>query len=298
MNKICEIQDKKENIELLAAQRKLYSSSKRVFNIRACIVLVLVTVSFIPIDARIKPFIGLASIVFLFLDMFLLEKIEDKRRNLAARIQELFDTRVLDLDWNILIIGSKPDYESICEFYEKYKKQKKRDLSELMRWYAVDVCSIEFSTARALCQRSNIIWDYKQRVKVLNWIIMYLVLQTIGAIFTSMALELSLNDFIVISFLPLLPSYRLYIKRIDLHMQAYKRLEALKSEADKLINESNSLSESDLKWRFRTLQDAIFNHRKSAPAVPDWTYFKFRNKYESEMYYNVSAKIAELKGKN
>jgi len=58
-------------------------------------------------------YVGLTAIVWFLLHLAL-QGFEKKWRVLAATIQEVFDTRVLDLPWNEAVVGPKPPPEAVA----------------------------------------------------------------------------------------------------------------------------------------------------------------------------------------
>lgn len=294
MNQITTKQNLKEHIELLAAQRNLYSKSKKILTIRSVIVFIFMVFGFFHFDNKIlSAYVALASITYLFLDMFWLEKIEKNYRKTAAGIQELFDTKILELDWNSILIPEKPDHELIFEALNDFKKSM-GDFSKLIDWYPTDVSRIELKTARAICQRSNIVWDSKQRKGLLKWIVAVLVIQTIVAIIIGINFQVSASTLLVSIILPLLPAYNFLLKLIVLHYDTLNMQITLKKEAEKLINISLDASEQSMCFHSRMLQNEIYNHRKECLPIPDWFYFIIKKDNEDEMYYNVSAKLKEI----
>ncbi|MEQ1499859.1 MAG: S-4TM family putative pore-forming effector, partial [Parcubacteria group bacterium] len=115
MNSISEKQNQEKRVELLLTQRILYSQAKIYFIYRTTFALILAILgpALIAININLAPYIALVSIVYWLLDNLWFEKIESTKKIDAAKFQELFDTQVLDLNWNEVVVGSKPDHEII-----------------------------------------------------------------------------------------------------------------------------------------------------------------------------------------
>lgn len=298
MNQICEKQNEKENIDLLAAQRYLYSNSKHIFYLRIAIASIFLLTGLIQIsEPGPKSFLALASIAYLFLDMFVLEKFEKSGKLKAAKIQELFDANVLDLPWNSIMIPHKPDYETVCEASKGYRN-KVSDVGNLFDWYSTSVCNLDGQMARALCQRSNIAWDTNQRRVFAGALIVVITVMFIASLGLAMIWELTVNQFILQVLLPLLPAFNILLRQILSHLETGKRLEHLKNCADNLIEIAKNNREESTDVQARLLQNEIFDHRRTCPLIPNWVYFLLRGRMERQMYYNIEAKIRELKDQN
>ncbi len=68
----------------------------------------------------LKGYVALWGILAVVFDLFVFTPWVKKLRDSAARVQELFDTRVLGLDWNEISVGKKPEPELIHEEAKKY----------------------------------------------------------------------------------------------------------------------------------------------------------------------------------
>src|SRR5690349_19748996 len=101
-NDIPRKQNDQDNLNLLLAQRRLYSAVKAYFTSRTAISLVLALCSPFLTAAipNAGPYLGLLSIIYLLVEEFVLQRVEKRKQLQAAKVQELFDIDVLDLPWN------------------------------------------------------------------------------------------------------------------------------------------------------------------------------------------------------
>ncbi len=300
MNKINTLQNEPENIELLAAQRYWYSRSKQIYWIRIIIPMLLLVSSFFtttnnaaPSLSSLKIYISLFSILYLFLDIFWLEKLQLKLKKYAAQIQEQFDCKVLDLEWNNILSGNRPAPELIKEGLEKFRKHN-NDFKSLSNWYAPEVSSVDLKLGRVLCQRSNIYWDSKQRKQLIVLLIGFGIVTIVVLTVMAIKQEMKLSDLIISTILPLLPGCNLLLKQLTQHSHASERLDTLKNEADRLIDITNKESADRMLYECRLLQNEIYNHRKSSPSIPDWYYYLNKKTNEGEMIFSVNRKLKDL----
>ncbi|MEQ1500453.1 MAG: S-4TM family putative pore-forming effector, partial [Parcubacteria group bacterium] len=209
------------------------------------------------------------------------------------KFQELFDTQVLDLNWNEVVVGSKPDHEIIGSIVQKIKPD-----STLKNWYPVDDSSIDISFARFLCQRSNAWWDSTLRKMYIRFLYCVLFLIVVGIVFIGIKFKLSLGDLILGIIMPVLSLIQLIIKQVNDNISSFKRMTKLKEDIDivieKFLGGENVENPKELS---RCFQDEIFRHRKSSPQVFDWVYWFLKNNQENQMQYSINAKMEEFKTK-
>jgi hypothetical protein len=70
----------------------------------------------------------------------------------------VFDTDVLLLPWSRLFAGQRPKREEMVE-----AALRNIDTAALRDWYSPEVGVAPLSLGRLMCQRTNGIWDAKQR---------------------------------------------------------------------------------------------------------------------------------------
>jgi hypothetical protein len=293
MNDIVDKENRQENLDLLLAMRRLYSSAKNYFTWRTSIATSLAFLG--PILASqgdvYAAYIGLFALLYLLADRLYLQPKEEKKQGLAARTQELFDTKVLDLPWNSTVAGNKPAAESISDALRGHKREEYDSLSN---WYSADVSSVEIGFGRILCQRSNLAWDSslrKRYVAVLALALVFLV-----GVFVAIAyyFDFTFSQVVGGIIFPCLPLLDLLITQIRGHLKAASNTETLVKEVDGVIEEICAGQTVPHINRSRTFQNEIFNHRKCCPLVFDWLYWLLRTRQEQNMRFSVEATIREF----
>ena len=98
MNRINIKQNEESQLELLFTQRNLYSSAKRLFGWRTGIAVCLAVAGpfLTALDSQISTYTAIVVVVYLLVDNLVLQKIENFKKITAAKVQELFDTNVLE----------------------------------------------------------------------------------------------------------------------------------------------------------------------------------------------------------
>ena len=121
------------SIQLLAAQRQLYSESKRWRRLRAWSVtaMALIGVGATLFAPDLLKILGPVGAVF-GVAQWLASVVEKQRTKTAADVQEQFDTSVYPLDWNP-VLGAKADAEEVIGAASRFKG----DRAKLLNWYSI-----------------------------------------------------------------------------------------------------------------------------------------------------------------
>lgn len=266
-NDIFQKQNSQQFLNMLAAQRYLYSRGKKVdtglliFNILAPVVSILLLVLF-PVQAPLL-ILGIAGGLTLVVTLGFKWRVR-KFRKKAAWIQETFDTSLLGIPWNKSFTQEKLSGEDIERLAIRLENQE-----DLKDWYS-DYSLEEFHVASLKCQMENLYWDGKQRAQYARFLLG-------GGIAVIVILGVLLYPFHPLLFL--LPFVGLiyfiavaYISHLTVSWSLKDQYFDAKYEASH--PEKTPLQEWG-KWQ-RTLQDLIFQKRQRAGLVPDWFYNWFR----------------------
>lgn len=283
MNHILENQNNDENLQLLAAQRQIYSDAKLLQVIEIILTIPLV-VLFAWVSNR-NPDLTVYNAIYAFFILIAdLLYFEPKIKNLkerAARIQELFDCNLFKLRWNNSMAGEKPDEDEINFSAQKYIN-KQKDFSVLKNWYSKEIGDLPLEIARLGCQKTNCWWDSKLR-KSYN-ITLFLTAAIITTVLVVLAIQnnTSVIEF-VLSVSVLVPIYNFLGKQYRENKCATKIAEDLKHVVNKTWKSiSQNPDKQHLTELSRDLQNEIYSYRKNNPLIPDLFYFLFRSEYENQ----------------
>ena len=290
-------QNSPSNIELLAAQRQLYATSKKVFGWQMilCGPLPVAGALLVIQQPQLKAYFAAWGILVALCDHFVLTPWQKALRNKAAHIQEKFDCTVLQLPWNDLKAGKSPDPELIKEQSDKYQSWA-HEVNPLENWYPAKVDELPFPIARIVCQRVNCWWDSEQRRKYAGWIVGLLcsLLVILGAL--ALTVSINVGDFLLICIAPVAPAVLIGLRQFREHTEAAERLDKLKEHSVTLWKAALAgEAESIMTGRSRNLQDEILESRKKAPPVLDLIFRRLRKDYERRMKYSADQYVAEAK---
>ena len=293
---IVQKQEFPENIELLAAQRNLYSRAKNIVGLQIMLsvpVAICAAITTI-VKPELKGYMALWGILVVVFDLFVFAPWVKKLRDSAARIQELFDTKVMGLDWNEISVGKKPEPELVHEEARKHGL-KEEDIAGLRRWYPVIIDEVPEIFGIIISQRSNIWWDCKMRRKYAIFIRVFLVCIALGLVGYGLYEKKDMFEFLAYIVAPLASTYVFGYRQMMEHGDAADRLDKLRELVEKIWTDAKSGKDAEsLKQKCRTLQDQIFDHRKRNPPIFDFLFKWFRDGNEELMNKGAKALVAEL----
>ena len=285
MNKIRETQLEELQLKHLAAQRWLYSKSKVIQTWQMIVnVLAVPILSVLPaIFSDFATWVPFLSIVLVSFNILVLTPRQKSSLEKAAKIQESFDCHVLELNWRDLSIGSPVEMETI-EFYAlKYERNDSR-YSKLKDWYSTEISELPIHWARFVCQRANLWWDSKLRQRYAKLIGVVLVFLVGCALGWGLRDGLTFKEFILVVAPPLAPVFFWGIQQSAENKESAANLNSLRTCVEGLWDKALKDGDSDeLTGAARELQDAIYNHRRTSPLIPDWLYNLLQKEDENLM---------------
>lgn len=294
MNAIPLAQNEPRQIERLGGQRHLYSVAKRILGVEVLLGAP-VAIAWSILAINFEPARGYAAfwgILVSLCDVLWLNPWQKRLREKAAKVQELFDCEVLQLRWNDIKVGNRPDPEVVAEHYAQYKKSTSR-ISPLNNWYPPVVGNLPLEVARIVCQRSNCWWDSKQRRTYAAWVIAGVFITLVVILGAGLVGGLTVERLFLAVVAPMAPAIVLAIRQYSEQMEAASRLDKLKDHAERLWAAAFDHTEAqELLEKTRALQDEIYENRKRSPLVFDWIFRRLRADYESQMKHGA-AKYAE-----
>ena len=298
VNVISEQQNTPINQKRLAAQRVLYEQAKRLEKAQMILNLpVVITATFIVhllntfsniTHSQAWVASAIATIVAV-IDLLILEPLSRKKRLLAAKIQEIFDTEVLKLPWNPAVVGQKPDREDVEQFA---KAMQPSDVYSLHDWYPIKDKTVPLKAVRIICQRSNLRWDLHLREKYTNRMSILALSFFAFLLVCSLVFDLTLASFFLTVVLPFSPLFLDTVRQNRAHSRAIDRLKHLKQLIE-VVWESRA-EMSDHLLISRQIQDGLFLHRSDCPPIPEKFYRKYQDDQENAMIHTAEQMLEEL----
>lgn len=194
----------------------------------------------------------------------------------AAKIQDEFDTRIFDMDWNKILLGDHISEEVVHSLSCKFNGSVDE------KWYG-DLNSIPYPYSIILCQRSNVVWDWRLRKIYFLISLITLIMIAIGGIVLSIFYQLSLEAYFTTVFFPSSSAYILGFKELKEHHDNYTAKQTLEKRINSVIDIAIAQKASVDIIVLRQIQDVIYSLRKCTAIIPDWFYRLFRKKYDKRM---------------
>ena len=297
-NNIQQRENESSSLEQLAAQRELYSFSKALLYLQTFIAVIsLVLLSFAQLLFSKTDFtltIATISLLAVIADN-LFEKYISGLKEKAAKIQELFDTYVLDIRWNSILCLDKPEYGDIFKFYMALKS-KGKDFSKFTNWYEQEISTVNEQMGKSICQKSNCNYDSHIRKKY-NSVILFIGVATILLILVlTIYSDITLSKLLLTVIFPAVPIIQWTQKRIMTNNDSIKNLEQLNNQLNSCWNDLKSGTQITDE-AIRQIQDGIYLNRKGSPLIPDFVYERLRGKLELQTHYSVGQLVAEINGR-
>ena len=278
-------QNTPEAIQLLSAQRYLYSRAKFIELVSFLLTLVpIILILFIGNGICIQFITTIVTVISLLLTQWSKNEIKS-----AARIQEKFDTLIFGLCWNKILVGRKPSVEIINKF------SKNQDQSNLKNWYTnPDLDSDELNII--ICQRNNVVWNillHKICKNIIVFLLLLFLVFIIASIFFKDYMWAHVMDTAIVTIIPIVIKFVSYCISFK----------ALLDEETRLINEIDdiihSIDENGYVISFedlRIIQDFIFiNIRSATVLVPNWIYLVTKKSREEAMKSSTKSIADNLK---
>ena len=117
---IVQKQNMDDMLRCLAAQRYLYSSAKILFFWQLIFsTIVVVILSLLNLYKNISWMMAAYGSLIAIIDVTFWSSLIKRKKEKAAKIQELFDTSVLNIKWNNILVGERPTDEEIFRYSER-----------------------------------------------------------------------------------------------------------------------------------------------------------------------------------
>jgi SMODS-associating 4TM effector domain len=291
---IADRQNSLDALRLLLAQRRLYSQSKRWLGLRWLGMVVIAIVA--PVVSVIWPNLAVAAGAvagaWIFIGRTALSRLEQKKVEQAAAVQEVFDQLIFGMPSS----GGRaalPSLEEIsllagpdADIPGKANKQKLTD------WYPIDT-SQEGLLAVAICQRANASYsDRLLKTTAQVWVI-GMAVWAVALVAAGISFKLTAAQFILGILMPLLPPFLdVWEYWRSLRRAAVDRRDLVTTLEQRIAGDAGGLDPQDaLVWQGR-----LFDLRRNAPQVPNSIYWLSRKRNELAMKSAADQLAKKAKG--
>lgn len=291
MNKIALKQNEQKQLERLAAQREIYSFAKRL-HLAQIVLTVFLPIIFFILSSIYTSFIvysALFGIIAFVVDSVFIAPLIKNQKVKAAKIQELFDCEVLELDKSPLKVATDVSVEEILLNYNAHKKIA-TNIEKIRDWYPTNINDLPISVARIICQRADCWWDSQLRIRYSNFLKYFGIVVFLSIFIVAFFNNSGVTD-LTLFLSGLVPFFQFCNKEFFEHHEAAKRLNELVQYSETIWQEAINNTEDyhRNKLNSRRLQDEIFEHRSKSPLILDKFYNLFRD--QNEVLMNRTSEI-------
>lgn len=286
-------QNSESSLRLLAAQRQLYTEAKNLN--KWLFVLAALSATAIPCILYFVPsaegWWGLAGLAVFAINELLKSNEEDKRET-ASLIQEQLDTQLYGIPWNSSSAGEPVSPEIIVAAESRFKGSREG----LKNWYSAPKHGLPHNLTALLCQRENLVWEYRQRQSYIRWMSALFFLALVAIVALGLAFEVLLFTFLVKYLAPVLPLLWLIGKGWLSHRKTAETLHQKEKGITSLLMSGELIPEGITAGVLRNYQDAVLQNRQAGPMVPDWFYNSVGKRISNEVNQATAMIIQKLAG--
>lgn len=223
------------------------------------------------------------SLLFGWIDVLGLERIQSERKKIAAKMQEEFDCELFGLPWNEIRCTMPPETELLNEAAEKFRR--KNTTAKHRDWYPPEVGRLPLPLARLICQRAAVWWDMSQRRKYAGWLVLIVAVLVVGVVAVSFTADQRVRDMVLSVYVPIAPAVVWAVRECIRQRDAVSALEKLKGQIESVFADAISGKRSfvELDQLSRNVQDMIFDGRSRNPLFFDFLYKRLRPDHELRM---------------
>ncbi|MHA6779630.1 S-4TM family putative pore-forming effector [Pseudonocardia saturnea] len=262
-------QNQPDHLARLRAYSRLYSVAQRWRRVRVLGTLILAITGPLLALSNIdtKGVLGAISAAWLILGRTVLSGLEQRARNQAVTVHELYDTELFRLPWNDALAGRRPLPDDVAA-----SARRQPDHQRFHTWFTVDLAGVPWPADVLLCQRQSTVWgrgdhrSYATTVAVLGAICL------LTGVAIAVTMGLTLADYLVKLFLPTAPAL---LDSIELS-RSHRGTSATRTDDVAAIDDLYEAHRDDLSAisvnEVRAIQDASFTARIDTPRVPGWFY--------------------------
>ena len=276
-------QNEERNLKLLFAQRRLYSRSKTWTIVRGVGVGVIAVAA--PLIAAFwEPLAVWAAAIaagWYILSRVVFRRLERRYATRGASAQELFDTSVFGMP-TIAVREPRLLPEDVARVVGRgYPRQRQAFADEkLQNWYPIRT-NVPGRVAIAIAQRGNLAYARRLLQRQATLWLWLLCGWAVTAIVIALCFEFSLVTFLLAVALPIMPPL------VDA-WEEYSQIRAAGLEREALANEIEDAIRADTaspitSQQLLAWQGQLFALRRDSPLVPDWLYWRLRDRAEAEM---------------
>lgn len=245
------------------------------------------------VDARVAHWVAAyATVVVLALEPWL-DREQQRRREQAARVQEVFDRTLFGIPWPEAALGAPPDHADM-HLWAQGRRDRPAAATQTrwLDWYPPAVRQVPLWIARLLCQYANGWWDATLRRDLAAGYRGISALVAAVLIIWGMALDTRLSTVATyaVTVAPLLSWCWREAGRHDAMRAGRERVQERAMTAA-MKAATGRLSETEAEAEGVELQRALFEQRRDAPLIPQPLYNRSREHHEAALQAAIARAV-------
>ena len=263
-----------EMMALLRAMSACHSRAQRLDNLRMILSIVLgVAGAVVAITGVSSAAVTAAGALWALLNAVGLGAWSRGQLGRAAVLQEMFDTRLFGLPWNIVAAGDEVSAAEISRLHRAYRGDEKY----LRDYYEIPPLPAPYDVLA--CQQQNLGWGARVRRRyahvVLGGTTVWAVLGVVFGVTAGLTVSQLLLQWYVPSLGALLLGLEIYRSQRDVAAERERVLGVMQSRIAATLQGSGKDASAELLTLARQIQDLIFRSRQRQSRVPDWFFRRF-----------------------
>lgn len=258
-------QDEEDLVELRAAARLAHNQADATRLNRTIGTIGLAVLA--PVFTLLLPgagvYLAVAAAAWLIVARVYLKGREKSQRMKATAYQELYDTQLFDLPWDTVLAG---DRQAVQQEIDAAAPRPRVDRD--YKWYE-NVPAVPWPVDALSCQAQNLLWGRKNHQGYARFLTGLLIALIALALLQGYLMDLSLTDFALQLFAPLVPAFLDLAELPQAHRAARKNKNELEHTIQTLIR-SHVTGHPATRDDCRSIQDKIFELRNNDPTIPTW----------------------------
>ena len=241
----------------------------------------------------LRPYLACYSLIVSVVDVLVIDRFVRSLTKKAAIISEMFDTRLLKIEWNAFVVGKQLSHEEIkSSAWYCAEKQKPK----LLGWYPNVICVAPLEVARLVCQRTNLSYDSKVRGFGSGLLLAVPVIYVVIMMALGVALNLSFDDLVLNVVSPSVTVLIWATRERFRQNDAITANDSLRTEVERVweaLTSNGKTRVKDIEARTRQLQDGIFVRRSQNPLTLPCVYRLVRQRSEEVMNFGAKKLLAD-----
>lgn len=285
-----------DNLQMLAAQRQLYSEAKTIQAIRRLGAMSIAAAS--PFVVMFVPgwgkWLGALGGLWTLLARVPLRFLEKKWTRQAADIQEQFDTAVFGLPWNAAI-APRPNPQTIAAAARRHLRRNRPFREAALRDWYPDTGSALPPFDVLICQQANTTWSARLHTE---WSVVILCGASVWILFgvvLSLYKGLLLSEYLVAVLLPSLPALADGFDSAEENIVQARERRAADSRARQAWEDGLLAPANITVGTCREIQNEVWRLRRKRALVPDWYYRVRKASHESDMRTAAGALLRQAR---